>query len=508
MERIPDKKLLDISALVVTPQLVLHTDQAAPLSSVDFGALLYESRSAFRAALSNTSPLPVGFLLKFRDPDLGSIDEELLEIEDERPFSISPTEGTLQPNETIAIKIVFRPRLPVVSKGFTAKFLNDKSEPKMITMLLMVESSDLSPGSKYASAMAPVRLFGSAVLPLFSFSPSALNFGPCAVHDHLDILSNLASQTDLDMPFQFGSTPFFKFNPSSGRLRARQSLPIVVTFSPSQMGKFNKKVKLTVGSRSMEIKLKGTSENIGNPGVLVGGTDKLPEDFSSKLKFVDPEKTSNAASKFRREFPWNRSEFLTSLSWNDEESSEHGKLFTHDANGPLTFSRQTLQLRQEHRDKYREYLMQSRRNRQGDNTKIDEKGLQEPKLTLPPAPEKLWMLYEGNDSRRRDSSLTDENKLIAKKYPFEPQTQSEMKDCAAELSTEEYKQVVASHKILNFGKVSITSTSVRNFSIVNNLARPVLVRISDIDKDMKDSTPLSQVIPGHGIAGFDVSAAN
>ena len=505
VDRILDKKLLDVSALVVAPQLILHSDKASPLSSIDFGALLYDSRSAIRVKLTNASLLPVSFQLKFRDPDLGSLDEELLEMEEERPFSVSPSEGTLQPKETTALKIVFRPRIPTVSKGFSTKFINDKLEPKAITVLLMIESSDMSPGSKFISAMAPVRLFGSAVLPRFSFSPMVLQFGQCAVNDHVDILATLVSQTDLDVSFLFSSIPFYKFRPPSGRLRARQSLPIVVSFSPSQLGKFHRKVKLSIGPRTIEIKVKGRSDSIGSPSSLVGGTEKLPEDFTAKLKFVDPVKASNVSFKFRRELPWNRSEFLTSLSWNEEAYREHDKLFTHDANGPLTFSRQTLQRREEHRQKYNQYLEQSRKSRQVSAVVVDEKGLQEPKLSLPPAPEKLWMLFEGNESRKRDSSLNDENKLILKKYPFSPQTQSEMKDCSAELPLEDFKQIVASHKILNFGKVSITSMAAKNFSVINNLSRPVLVRISDIDKDMKESTPISQVIPGHGIAGFDVS---
>jgi hypothetical protein len=327
------------------------------------------------------------------------------------------------------------------------------------------------------------------------------------------VVVSLSSQSDLDMPYEFSSTAFFKLTPSAGVLRPHQSTAIVVTFSPAQLGKFNKKVVLSIGKgiRTEEMKLSAEASSLGPPKTLTGGIDKLPDDFKRVLTFVEPgaaAATKRSTAKFQRELPWNRSEFLSSLSWNEENLGKDDKSFSYDANGPVTFSRQTLERRANHRQKYTDFLNESRRNRHPESLlEKNDRGLTEPHLSLPPAPEKLWMLYSGDDSSKTNALLADEDKLVVKKYPFTPQTQSEMKDCAVELSAEDYKLIVPSHKILNFGKVSLTSVSAKSFTVVNNRVHPVLVRITDLDKDMRESTPVSQVIPGRGVAGFDVSVS-
>jgi hypothetical protein len=107
-------------------------------------------------------------------------------MEQEKPYSIFPTEGTLKPFESVPVKVVFTPKVPLAAKGFMVKHVAEKGEPKTISMQIRIETAESSPAAS-APFSAAVKLTGQAVLPLYTLSSSVLKFGSCAVHDHLDI---------------------------------------------------------------------------------------------------------------------------------------------------------------------------------------------------------------------------------------------------------------------------------------------------------------------------------
>lgn len=140
-----------------------------------------------------------------------------------------------------------------------------------------------------------------------------------------------------------------------------------------------------------------------------------------------------------------------------------------------------------------------------------ERDLDEPVLKIPRADEPLFMTnyYEKNGNNNNAKNMSgfgwDENKLIQKKFSSSPQTQAEMKDCSKELTIEELKSITSSHKVINFNKVCIGSTSVKNFVVFNPLKHAILVEIDDLDNELKGhSKGLKQIIPENSLAGFDI----
>jgi hypothetical protein len=98
----------------------------------------------------------------------------------------------------------------------------------------------------------------------------------------------------------------------------------------------------------------------------------------------------------------------------------------------------------------------------------------------------------------------DENRLIQKKFSDVPATQAEVKDCSTELSNDQLKQVTASHKILDFGKVCINSLVAKNFVVTNDLQHSVLIKLDSLEQETKQSKPHAQIIPGGALTGFDM----
>jgi hypothetical protein len=438
---------------VVSPQLTLRPnkgDTSTALDSIDFGSVLYGTNTTFEGILSNQCPLPIAYTVRLVEVE-DVLGEETV-LSNEKPFTITPMEGSIQPFQSIPVKFSFKPMLLLPTKGFESKFLLEKSAPKLSILQILFETI-MSSSNRSTGTGIPLKLSGLALLPMFELTPSVLNFGDCPVNDRRDTLMTLTSGCDLDVPFTFTSTPFYKMNPSAGTLHPHQTITIVASFVPSQLGKFNKCVTLSVGKgiRNMEVKLFAEASSMGYSKTLVSGINKLPEDFKVNYKFVEPNGlVKRTKGSFKRAQPWEKDEFVSSLSWNEESVGAPDKYFDHDSNGPVTFSRQSLQHRAEHRQKYNDYITTSRTIRQHPMRVVEEEtdfGLQMSKMSLPVAPDRLWLKNNGDDSNARTSSLTDENRLIAKKFPTIPQTQSEMKDCAVELSTEDYSLITPSHKV-------------------------------------------------------------
>lgn len=445
------ERFIDMHANIVTPRLILQSKKTNKiLSMIDFGLHTYNSTITYDAILYNVSCIPIAYAVRFLHIESDNLDEDTTLINDEyKPFTVCPSEGVIGPNEQLNIHFTFQPIISTQSKGFMKKFLYEKAEPKLISLHAVIESVE-SGIVRGLSISVPLKLSGRALIPLISLTSTVLKFGVCNVGDRRDILFSVSSKSDLDVDFVFTSAPFFKFTPANGTLRAYQTLPIIATFSPSQLGVFNKRAHLSIANSVRIIDLKMSAEAIGITETkhIIEGIHLLPEDFKPKLKFIDPESVlRKKIESFHRLEPWNKEEeFLTSLSWNEDNSDKN---FSYDCNGPVTYSKQELQRRANHKQVYNNYIEASYKKRIGllhTHNEVNDRGLEEPFLSIPNADaEPLWMLSKGND--RTDATMPDENKLIIRKFPSVPQTQAEMKDCTLEVSAEEYKHIIASHKV-------------------------------------------------------------
>ena len=333
----------------------------------------------------------------------------------------------------------------------------------------------------------------------------------------------------------------FAARPSRGTLQPAQSQSTVVSFVPGQLGKFKADLPLKVagGLHSVVLRVTGTATTVGEKKKLVGGPDKLPKDFVPTFNFVKSVPPPGASGvlgaagetgglggggggtqNFVREKPWDSVDLMTSCSWDDQHQVEG--TMSH-----LTYSVQELERHAAHREEYVDFLRDSRKHRETGEKKREQakrntlakrdltdpfglelgmaRGPTEPIPPRPPADDELWLADAGGSGRGGARLAPDENRLVHKKFKPRPSTQAEVRDCAAELSSQDLLAVVASHKVLDFGRVCVSSVSSKNFSVANDLSRTVLCSLGRLEPELAASTPPSQVIPSGATAGFDIT---
>eukprot|EP01041_Mallomonas_annulata_P004748 gene4748-9429_t len=541
----PEPMTMDISATVVQQKLVLLSQKKGiTLDFLDFGSTFYGKTVTKQGTLVNNGPQTVNFNIIYSEDEdmkeilqppntpsfgasLGTGDDTLAAID--RPISITPAEGTLKPYTQTAITFRFNPKLPVPPQGFQKQFQRDLNSPKVFSGKAMIENPD----NNQSSVMI---IQGMVMMPKLVVNPTILRFGLCSLYDRRDILVTITSQSVVPVHFDFSKIALFKVNPNNGIIHPKETISAVFSFLPSQLGKFKNTLKLIIedGVSTIDIRVMGEAIAGDVKKQLVGGTNKLPEDFNPVYKFVQPappEKscedslTGSFLSEFSRLHPTQRKDFESSTSW-DESQRESGERSIH--KDEYTYSFQQLQKRSLHKQQYDQFLSESHKIRidkkqkmlvdrleaRGIVTKdnpfgVDmgiESGLQPPELKLPVGGEPLWLERRvGDDVGGRGRRIPiDENRLIIKKHSDAPSTQAEMRDCSKSLSLEEIRSVIPSHKVLNFGRVCVTSVMAKNFVITNDLNHSVIVHLHWTDQELKQSKPEIQVIPQGGVAGFDI----
>jgi hypothetical protein len=348
-----------------------------------------------------------------------------------------------------------------------------------------------------------------------------LRFGECPVNDRRDILVSLSNKTKLPTSFDFPPIPSFKFTPTKGVLQSLETISIVASFLPPQLGKFKNTLQMLVaeGLDFIQFKLLGECDAVGNKKTLIGGINKAPDDFKVNLKFVDPREEKEARvqkkiNQLNKTIAFHKSlepasdkelhasfvkhgitsaEFTSSVTSQERDDIyKTGEGIAKTNNGttlvkPLSPSTKSLdedQLKdiylqkKQHDDTYNKFLQQSYHKRL-ENKKNEQKlktlskgainfddpfgvnmgmdrGLDEPYLPLPVVTEPLWLANRGIEGNGAQTRLPiDENRLIQKKYSSSAITQAELRDCTAELSSEDLKLICASHKVNYYKYISL-----------------------------------------------------
>ena len=203
-----------------------------------------------------------------------------------------------------------------------------------------------------------------------------------------------------------------------------------------------------------------------------------------------------------------------------------------------TYNIEDLRRKQAHRDQYSHYLKAASEFREnearkrnyeklgirleGANDSIDiglhpREGLESPRLTLPKHDDPLWVERPFNlhgypdgpvktqPGARRLRKPHDENRLIGRKFPSEPQNPGEFRDCDTALSHDVLSRILPNVKSLNFGTVCVNSTTWKCLAITNDLSQSILVEVDLKDaEELSKSTPKSQVLPPGATGGFDI----
>jgi hypothetical protein len=111
--------------------------------------------------------------------------------------------------------------------------------------------------------------------------------------------------------------------------------------------------------------------------------------------------------------------------------------------------------------------------------------------------------YPNQKARKRFAEA--ENRIIKKKFKAEPSTQTELRECALDLSGEQLQRINAGPQLIDFKHVFVKSTATKSFVVTNDLRQHIHVRLVITDKELMKTSPVSQVIPPGQEAGFDIT---
>jgi hypothetical protein len=466
---------IEVIAQVNQPELlVLSNDKSGVLENADFGNIFFGEVRTMTALLVNSGPQSLSYSIRFEDEEENSSTENT--ADKVKSLSISPVDGVVKPFSEIPLTVTFSPSFENPFKGFRAAVMKELSKPLFQRRVALIECLD-------SSQNITLGLEGTAISPSVSVVPSLLRFGECPVSDRRDILLTVSNNCLLPVDFLFPTLANFKFHPAKGKILPGENISVVASFLPSQLGDFKTsgKVIMQNGLQWLELKLVGEAFLSDLKKTIIGGVEKLPKDFAVEHKFVNPEEeaaarlekkavqSSGANSSGRTLDP---SPFLNPSSESDDiyGITRQAKF---DKDPKEDFKLQMQQFYKDHNNHYNRYLQDSAVRRELDNTErtrtkllkrgvVDfsdpfginlgmERGLLEPVLRIPQAREGLVLsgsLSGGDGATSSKSKLPiDEYRLIQKKYPSEPATQAQFRDCTCELSTEELKLLSASHKV-------------------------------------------------------------
>eukprot|EP00002_Diphylleia_rotans_P030530 TRINITY_DN6284_c0_g1_i1.p1 TRINITY_DN6284_c0_g1~~TRINITY_DN6284_c0_g1_i1.p1 ORF type:complete len:2909 (+),score=517.05 TRINITY_DN6284_c0_g1_i1:178-8904(+) len=529
----------EVTASVVEQNLeLIFSEGGGSLDNIHFGSLYYGQERTISCFLVNNSPQVASFAISIQedaqtDRSRSSIelqssiaDEEVKERKSREKyhttFFVHPAEGTIQPFSRLPLTIKFTPHAPEMNKGFQSMMKGVSNDSRFFSSIMAIEVVET--GQKIESAIS-----GKGFKAKVSCNERTFRFGECPLYDHLDIMFTLKNESDeLPVDFVMSRIANFHMRPSQGRLLPLQSQNIIISFVPNQFGNFQSSIHISVckGILGLPIHVEGVCSSMPEKRRhLVGGPNKVAEDFIPKLKMVESKEYTKPSSPLESK---KRIEI-----WEQAEVSYNIASTTY----ALTFEQ--LKEKKKHEGKYNAFIRDNKgrvHDEEGgefntgkaylDNVDIGispGSGLLSPSPSLPKLADPLYLEHpyskgnaadiDGQTGQRtviKKSKAAyahhDENVLVKKKFKPQPITNAEIRDCKSLLAPSDLLNVTTGHKSLDFGVVSIYSLNKKSFNVVNDLKQNIMVTIGPFENDeLKQSTPESQVIPPGQMAGFDIA---
>lgn len=519
-----ESEYMDCSVQTVDQKIALLGDKnGGIMDSAGFGPLFYGQEKEMKGFLVNTGPQQLSFSISYQDEEGEGPKDPDQAKQLAETINVTPKQGIIKPFSQVEMCLKFTPLMPPPVKGFLHEYNAESREKKVFQRRAYVDCIEMN-------QRLSLNMEGDAQSADVSLSPAMLRFGSCPVYDRRDILVNLVNKSEMPTPFSFENIAHFKITPNSGMLGPFERISIIASFVPAQLGVFKKvcKVSYNGGLTGDEIKLVAEADRQVEK-TMIGGPEALPEHFERVRKFVDPEEVAISREAKRKgdkkaTVESRHESALTALieaSLDPRDALYEGE----ESSRTSLASMHPLKLKRENEKVYNKYLKKSYDKRKGrkmqekrdtmmayrgvdpsDPTSYDftlEHDLDEPELHIPKGGERLWLADSADNKRQRP--VLDENRLIMKKFSATPATQAEMRDCTMELDPNNMALVSASHKVMNFGRVCVGSSTTKSFSVTNELAGSCMVKLEELEPEVRQSKPSAQVVPPGAVAGFDMN---
>ncbi|KAH9600628.1 hypothetical protein LSM04_006869 [Trypanosoma melophagium] len=374
------------------------------------------------------------------------------------PFGFEPRHGRLGPHETRRITAVFAPLATQARKGWCSNREKQQASQQMyeaLFSLLFVETENTH----------TVRVTGTSTTTVAWISQPVVDFGQCAMNDHCDVVVKVHNgHEDMPLHFAFPRVAHYTITPMEGKVPPSGSCDIRLTFHPRRLGIFKDQIAVVFNATERQtLEFSGIATSLAPPPKLIGGIDKLPEDFASTLKMAKP-----LRDEPRRTIT-NRS--TTAIAATTTRTTTKTVVSAVDIG------------------------------------MVPAEGLHPPEPELPPVSFKTKSVNGFGLVRGVDyfSPVTlDAKTLIKRVFKEAPTNAAERRDCRRELQPMDLLRIAAPIKVLDYHRVTVGSTSTKTFFLYNGTSASVLA-VMPMEETHLSFSPQSQVIPAGRAAAFDVN---
>ncbi|XP_052240686.1 cilia- and flagella-associated protein 47-like isoform X3 [Dreissena polymorpha] len=470
-----------------------------------------------------------------------------------------PNQGILQPYERIPVFFRFSPRWNASKAGFKNKEGPPPRKDFALFLKLQIIGSSEADGMSEDKSIEVALTGTALPVLLDISPATKYDFGEVPVGEHADILCTLKNSSDvLPVTYQFRRIAHFIAHPPNGKIQPLATQDVIFSFAPNQAGFFKPQQLIDVIGHvadnrnptlahlqiihTLPIHFLGRSDPITkhrqpkyNPGLT-------PYISNEVGMFVDTtfaslkDKPRNAvaggkATKLHRlassvneddltskvAFPNDRAHSIRPSDRHESYKTIFTRTKRHTYVDPDYAHIDDEEVKKwKHRDSYMQLIREMKERRLNKkkaiefnetNTEMDigikpAKGIRPKKLLLeeiqpdprPPTPPNAD--YKLLSSKTLSASMGHvTSKRVRDGLNAVPTTPQEKIDCGKFLTPQEQHQVVIGPSILDFGQVCLRSITTKNLEIVNNLDQNVLV-VAEIDcRELRQSSPLSQVVP-------------
>ncbi|XP_032955842.1 cilia- and flagella-associated protein 47 [Rhinolophus ferrumequinum] len=546
---------------------------------IHFGSTFFGTSKLERAVLYNNSPAPINWVAVMQNDAVGeelgtdihqrtdvainnlNYLRKIKDIDVTLFISCVPNSGRLLPYQKTTITFCFSPKLIADNKKD-----NDPSHRQDYAVFLRIDSVGSKDGflrdddSKTITSdqfqKLELALTGSGLPLILQFDPgTVLNFAPCSMGEHSDVMFTIYNQSKLpSVMFNFKKIAWFKMDPQSGLVSEGHMQEVKCSFIPNQLGEFKvKQVLEMIGSVANEnfqsVSLKPFHEiNLifncvcrldVDKVVMKNNCDVLPlinnptgrfmvKDWAKSKEYapvamLQSTMTSIHSHRSRKEtrtdaliaFPNDRAASIKS----GEQNKHFRTIFTNIprynyVDPDFAYTNSEALEKKAHKDRYAEYIKTSRNMQK--QTKREDMNLYDETdaelqlasdLKAPSLPDvrleedlysayckiKPYQLLSTNKIESKEAEARD--RKVLKELKSEPSTLREKHDCSLNLTPKQIHQVIVGPAVLNFGDICVNSTNYKQLHIVNMLPMHILIRLDVNLKELQKTKQFSCVIP-------------
>ncbi|NWT95413.1 CFA47 protein, partial [Urocynchramus pylzowi] len=388
---------------------------------------------------------------------------------------------------------------------------------------------------------------------------TVINFENCYLGEEAQAVCKMKNESEfLPVTFRFRKTAHFSISPARGKLKKKSEKEVMISFSPRQIGKFEMKqiidiIGTGVDKNNVDVltakpfhqvyltllgvcRSKRTSIVFTiNPGLtplvsnatgqfVVRGTGQLSDTApvavlkSAQTQIHTHRKNRNCEDDALIAFPNDRAASLRPSERNKKYRTIFTKVERYNYIDPeFAYTDAERLFREENKKHYVHYISRLRQRRLGKeasrqfyiyNNPVSigikpAEGLKSPNISIAdfptekPQPKMLPLDDNCVLTSRKLAAIVSKstNKGVWSWLSPMPSSAQEKEDCSLTLTHKQLHQVFIGPSTIDFGDVSVYSTTTKELHIINNLSVHIWIQIEIEVEELRETSPLSQVVP-------------